>query len=356
VLKICSVIGARPQFIKSSPLTSALTNKFHEIMINTGQHYDHEMSTAFFEELNLPKPKYNLEIGSGKQGEQTAAMLSSLEDVFINEDPSAVVVYGDTNSTIAGALAAAKLHIPVIHVEAGLRSYNKTMPEEINRIVTDHVSDFLFVPSETSKNNLLKEGIIDGVHIVGDIMYDSILNHGPRARESSKILDKLKINNEKYYLATIHRAENTDNESRLRSIIESFSKIDAIVIMPLHPRTKKLMNEYSLNPANNIKIIDPVGYLDILRLMQQSSAVLTDSGGVQKETYYLKVPCITLRGETEWTETVEAGWNKIVDVDPIKILDAVNTSDSVKEKSHPKLYGDGDTAIKIVDVLTKSLI
>jgi len=355
VLKICSVIGARPQFIKSSPLTSALTNKFYEVMINTGQHYDHDMSMAFFEELSLSKPKYNLEIGSGKHGKQTAAMLSSLEEVFINEAPSAVIVYGDTNSTMAGALAAAKLHIPVIHVEAGLRSFNKTMPEEINRIITDHVSDFLFVPSETSRKNLLNEGIINGVHIVGDIMYDSILIHGPRARENSKILDKLKIKDEKYYLATIHRAENTDNESRLRSIFESFSKIDAFVFMPLHPRTKKLMSKYSLNPANNIKVIDPVGYLDMLQLMQQSSAVLTDSGGIQKETYYLKVPCVTIRSETEWTETVDVGWNQIVDIDPVKILEAVNDADKVKEKNHPNLYGEGDTANKIVDVLISGL-
>ena len=355
MLKICSVIGARPQFIKASPLSSALKDNFHEIMINTGQHYDHEMSATFFEELSLPEPNYNLEIGSGKHGEQTAAMLSSMEEIFIKENPDAVMVYGDTNSTIAGALAAAKLHIPVIHVEAGLRSYNKRMPEEINRIVTDHVSDFLFVPSETSKKNLLKEGIIKGVHVVGDIMYDSILMHGPRAREKSNILSKLKIKNENYYLATIHRAENTDTESRLQSIFESFSKIKATLILPLHPRTKKYINKYSLIPADNIKIIDPVGYLDMLRLMQQSSAVLTDSGGVQKEAYYLKVPCITLRSETEWIETVEVGWNKVVDADPAEILKAVNNSEKVKERSHTELYGDGDTAKQIVDTLISGL-
>ena len=324
-------------------------------MINTGQHYDHEMSATFFEELSLPEPNYNLEIGSGKHGEQTAAMLSSLEEVFIKEAPNAVMVYGDTNSTIAGALAAVKLHIPVIHVEAGLRSYNKTMPEEINRIVTDHVSDFLFVPSEMSKKNLLKEEIANGVYIVGDIMYDSILMHSPRANENSSILDNLKIKNVNYYLATIHRAENTDTESRLRSILESFSKIDALIILPLHPRTKKCISKYSLISTDNVKIIDPVGYLDMLRLMRHSSAVLTDSGGVQKEAYYLKVPCITLRSETEWIETVEVGWNRVVDVDQIKILEAITVSDKVKEKNHPKLYGDGDTANKIVDVLTTGL-
>ena len=352
MLKICSVIGARPQFIKASPLSAVLREKFEEIMIHTGQHYDHGMSQRFFDELDIPEPEYNLGVGSGGHGAQTAAMLKLLEELFIKEKPDAVLVYGDTNSTLAGALSAVKLHIPVAHVEAGLRSFNRKMPEEINRIVTDHVSDFLFVPSETSKKNLLKEGIIKGVHVVGDIMYDSILMHGPRAREKSNILSKLKIKNENYYLATIHRAENTDVKDQLDNIFRVFSELDKIVILPLHPRTKIRMEEFSLKVSDNIKILEPAGYLDMLQLMQSAKSVLTDSGGVQKEAYYLRVPCVTLRKETEWTETVDAGWNTVANSDKEIILSVTERSDEIRLLPHPDLYGSGNTASEIVKILS----
>ena len=352
MLKICSVIGARPQFIKASPLSAVLREKFEEIMIHTGQHYDHGMSQRFFDELDIPEPEYNLGVGSGGHGAQTAAMLKLLEELFIKEKPDAVLVYGDTNSTLAGALSAVKLHIPVAHVEAGLRSFNRKMPEEINRIVTDHVSDFLFVPSETSKKNLSKEGIIKGVHIVGDIMYDSILMHGQRAREKSTILSKLKIKNENYYLATIHRAENTDVKDQLDNIFRVFSELDKIVILPLHPRTKIRMEEFSLKVSDNIKILEPAGYLDMLQLMQSAKSVLTDSGGVQKEAYYLRVPCVTLRKETEWTETVDAGWNTVANSDKEIILSVTERSDEIRLLPHPDLYGSGNTASEIVKILS----
>ena len=352
MLKICSVIGARPQFIKASPLSAVLREKFEEIMIHTGQHYDHGMSQRFFDELDIPEPEYNLGVGSGGHGAQTDAMLKLLEELFIKEKPDAVLVYGDTNSTLAGALSAVKLHIPVAHVEAGLRSFNRKMPEEINRIVTDHVSDFLFVPSETSKKNLSKEGIIKGVHIVGDIMYDSILMHGQRAREKSTILSKLKIKNENYYLATIHRAENTDVKDQLDNIFRVFSELDKIVILPLHPRTKIRMEEFSLKVSDNIKILEPAGYLDMLQLMQSAKSVLTDSGGVQKEAYYLRVPCVTLRKETEWTETVDAGWNTVANSDKEIILSVTERSDEIRLLPHPDLYGSGNTASEIVKILS----
>lgn len=354
--KFCSIIGTRPQFIKASPLSNVLRKSANEVVIHTGQHYDHEMSSQFFSELKISIPDYNLEIGSGTHGTQTGAMLPLLEDVLVKEKPDAVIVYGDTNSTLAGALAAAKLQIPIAHIEAGLRSFNRKMPEEINRVLIDHVSSLLFTPSEVSRENLEKEGITEGVYIVGDIMYDSILLHGKEANTNSNILSDLGLESKFYYIATVHRAENTDNEERMNSLFDTFSGIDREIIIPLHPRTKKQLEAFSISVSKNVKIINPVGYLDMLQLLQNAFAVLTDSGGVQKEAYYFKVPCITLRSETEWTETIDVGWNKVVDVDPAKILEALNNSDKVREKSHPELYGDGDTSNRIVNVLTTDLI
>lgn len=349
--KICTVIGARPQFIKASPLSNALKSKFQEIIIHTGQHYSYSMSDIFFDELNMSKPQYNLSIGSSSHGEQTGAMLSSIEKVLVTESPDYVLVYGDTNSTLAGALAAAKLHIPIIHIEAGLRSYNKKMPEEINRILTDHVSDFMFVPSEAAVKNLNSEGIIDGIFNVGDIMYDAILNAGERAAIKSKVFDDLNITSSNYILSTIHRAENTDDFSKLSNIVRSFNRIDKKIVIPLHPRTKKMMNKFNLEFSSNVKVIEPVGYLDMINLMKHSYCIMTDSGGIQKEAYYLNTPCVTLRNETEWNETVEVGWNILCDIESDIIIEAVNRTASVRNLNHPNLYGQGDTAKRIVNIL-----
>jgi UDP-GlcNAc3NAcA epimerase len=352
--KICTVIGARPQFIKASPLSEVLRENFDEIIIHSGQHYSYSMSDIFFKELNMPKPHYNLAVGSSTHGDQTGTMLCKIEKVFLDEAPDFVLVYGDTNSTLAGALAASKLHIPVIHIEAGLRSFNKKMPEEINRILTDHVSQLLFVPSQVSINNLNNEGIFNGIYEVGDIMYDAILNGKERADRSSKILAELNLKRNSYILSTIHRAENTDDKLKMTNIVSSFSKIEKEIIIPLHPRTKKMMIEYGLEFPSNVKVIEPVGYLDMIQLMQNAFCVLTDSGGIQKEAYYLDVPCVTLREQTEWLETLDVGWNTLVEIETDIIINAINKSNNVRNLPHPNLYGSGDTAQRIVNILLNS--
>jgi len=326
-MKILTVVGARPQFIKLAPLSKILRgNGVDEIIIHTGQHYDENMNNLFFKELEIPEPDYNLGIGSGNHGEQTGKMLIEIEKIMLKENPDLVIVYGDTNSTLAGALAASKLHIKLAHVEAGLRSFNKRMPEEINRVLTDHVSDILFCPTQTAVENLKNEGITKGVYLVGDVMFDALVHFSKISDMKSNILERLNIKPKEYYLATIHRAENTDNYERLKNILTAFSKMNETVVFPIHPRTRKMINYYGLNDLlenNNIKLIDPVGYLDMLKLEKNAKAILTDSGGVQKEAFWLKVPCITLRDETEWIETVNLGWNRLVGSDVEKILKAV---------------------------------
>ncbi len=352
--KICSVIGARPQFIKASPLSKALGTSFEEIIIHTGQHYSFSMSDIFFDELNMSKPHYNLAVGSSSHGAQTGLMLGKIEEVLLKELPDYVLVYGDTNSTLAGALAAAKLHIPIIHIEAGLRSFNKKMPEEINRILTDHASSLLFVPSQSAIENLNKEGIIEGIFNVGDIMYDAILQAEKRSETKQQILDRLDIKPGDYILSTIHRAENTDSFNKLKNIVETFKGLDKVIVIPLHPRTKKMMEKFGLVFTSNVKVIEPVGYLDMINLMKHSYCVLTDSGGIQKEAYYLQTPCVTLRDETEWTETVEVGWNTLCEIESGQIIEAVNKSENVGKLSHPYLYGKGDAAERITRILTNS--
>jgi UDP-GlcNAc3NAcA epimerase len=326
-MKILTVVGARPQFIKLAPFSKILReNGINEIIVHTGQHYDENMNDLFFKELEIPDPDYNLGIGSGNHGEQTGRMLIEIEKIILKEKPNLVIVYGDTNSTLAGALAASKLHIKLAHVEAGLRSFNKRMPEEINRVLTDHVSDILFCPTQTAVENLKNEGITNGVYLVGDVMFDALLHFSKISDMKSNILERLNINQKEYYLATIHRAENTDDHERLKNILTAISKMDEIVVFPIHPRTRKMVNYYGLNGLlknNNVKVIDPVGYLDMLKLEKNAKAILTDSGGVQKEAFWLKVPCITLRDETEWIETVNLGWNRLVGSDVEKILEAV---------------------------------
>ncbi|WP_299238962.1 UDP-N-acetylglucosamine 2-epimerase (non-hydrolyzing) [Sulfurihydrogenibium sp.] len=326
-MKILTVVGARPQFIKLAPLSKILReNGINEIIVHTGQHYDENMNDLFFKELEIPEPDYNLGIGSGSHGEQTGRMLVEIEKIILKENPDLVIVYGDTNSTLAGALAASKLHVKLAHVEAGLRSFNKRMPEEINRVLTDHVSDILFCPTQTAVENLKNEGITNGVYLVGDVMFDALLHFSKISDIKSNILERLNIKPKEYYLATIHRAENTDNYERLKNILTAFSKLDEMVVFPIHPRTRKMINYYGLDDLlenNNVKVIDPVGYLDMLKLEKNAKAILTDSGGVQKEAFWLKVPCITLRDETEWIETVNLGWNRLVGSNVEKILEAV---------------------------------
>lgn len=340
IKKIVSIVGARPQFIKVAPLSKLLRHYFREVLIHTGQHYDDNMSKVFFADLNIPTPDYHLGVGSGPHGIQTGKMLAGIEQVLLKERPALVIVFGDTNSTLAGVLAAAKLHIPVAHVEAGLRSFNREMPEEINRVVTDHLSSLLFAPTETAVLNLRKEGITHQVHLVGDVMADALATHIRLATERSSIVRRLDLKPRRYILATIHRAENTDHTNRLREILAGLSAADMLVILPLHPRTKAKITEKNLSiELPGIRVIDPVGYWDMLVLEKMSSKIVTDSGGIQKEAYLLGVPCITLRDESEWLETVEAGWNIIVGANREKISHAIRTFRPPKH--HPILYPTG---------------
>lgn len=364
-LKVVTVVGTRPQFIKAAPVLRAIEQhnlnhpdrKILEVLVHTGQHYDSNMSKVFFEELKLKEPDYNLEVGSGTHAYQTGEMLKRVEKVLQKEKPELVMVYGDTNSTLAGALAASKVHIPVAHIEAGLRSFNKQMPEEINRVLTDHISDLLFCPSKKAVKNLEREGIKDGVHQVGDVMYDSLLCNTRIAEERSKILGKLRLSSKKYALATVHRQENTDNNNRLSSIFKGLGKIakEGIkVLVPLHPRTQKRVKSLNIS-LKNLKIIEPVSYLDMILLEKNSKVILTDSGGVQKEAYWFKVPCITLREETEWVETVEVGWNTLVATNADKIFDAFKKVlyGNRPENFQNSCYGEGNAAKKILECIRK---
>jgi UDP-GlcNAc3NAcA epimerase len=374
-MKIVAIVGARPQFIKAGAVNRAIKElnkrrkRIREIWVHTGQHYDYLMDKVFFDELKLPKPDYHLGVGSGSHAKQTGLMLERIETVLKKERPETVIVYGDTNSTLAGALAAAKLNIPVSHVEAGLRSYNQAMPEEINRLLTDHLSTFLFCPTDRAVRNLLKEGIKDGrtriVKNVGDVMYDSILYYSKIAEKKSTILYDLNLVNPrseirifKYYLATLHRAENTNDPKRLKSILEALNKIGkkTPTVLPLHPRTKKLMEVYHFSRRfRNIQFIEPVSYFDMLELEKNAKAILTDSGGIQKEAYWFRVPCLTLREETEWVETVRSGWNELVGTEPKNIIRAVHHLGMRKHsRKNTNIFGDGKASEKIVELLVKS--
>ncbi|MFN3491051.1 MAG: non-hydrolyzing UDP-N-acetylglucosamine 2-epimerase [Anaerolineales bacterium] len=346
---IATVVGARPQFIKAAPVSRALKDSFQEILIHTGQHYDYGMSDVFFEEMQMQKPNFHLGIGGGSHSEQTGKMLIELEKVFNTIKPNMVLVYGDTNSTLAGALAAAKANTPVAHIEAGLRSYNRAMPEEINRVLTDHISTFLFCPTDVAVKNLEKEGIVSGVHQVGDVMFDALLHNLTLARKKSDILSRLHIAKGEYALATIHRAANTDDKEKLKSILNGLAGLETRIILPLHPRTRKMMSEWNLSVKNNIHLIEPVGYFDMLILQENANCILTDSGGVQKEAYLLGVRCITLREETEWVETVQAGWNTLAGANSQLIQEAFANWFPKTERT--KFYGNGDASLKIAEVL-----
>jgi len=350
-MKILTVLGARPQFIKAAAVSKVLRTQHTEILVHTGQHYDENMSDIFFDELEIPRPDYNLCVGSGNHGHQTGTMLIKLEEIYEEVKPDLVLVYGDTNSTLAGALCASKLLIPVAHIEAGLRSFNKNMPEEQNRILTDHLSKYLFVPTNSAFKNLSNEGITKNVYNVGDVMYDGILQFTKIAERKSNILERLNLKNEEFILTTIHRAENTNDYNRMKNIIEALSDSGEKVILPLHPRTQKYIENYNLKLGSNINIIEPVGYLDMIMLESACKKIVSDSGGIQKEAFFMKKPCITMRDETEWIETVETGWNTIVGADKSKILDAILNFTVPKEQSN--IFGDGHAAEAILNVIQK---
>ena len=350
-MKIITIVGARPQFIKAAPVSKALRKQHEEVLIHTGQHYDENMSNIFFNELKIPRPDYNLEIGSGSHGMMTGRMIEKLEEIYLKEKPDFVLVYGDTNSTLAGALAASKLLIPVIHVEAGLRSFNKAMPEEQNRILTDHISKLLLVPTEDAVKNLSNEGIRKGVHNVGDVMYDAVLMFKELAKTKEALLEDLECKTGEYILTTIHRAENTNDINRLKNMIEALNECGENVILPLHPRTKKFIEGYGLSFNENIKVIDPIGYLEMLMLEENSKMIVTDSGGVQKEAYFMGKPCITMRDETEWVETVQCGWNVIVGTDKEKIKQNIKTFRPTTEQQ--LIFGDGNASEKILNLINE---
>ena len=360
-MKLVTIIGARPQFIKAVPFSKIFRKENEEILVHTGQHYDANMSDIFFEELKIPKPDYNLGIGSGNHGLQTGRMLEKIEELLLNEKPDGVLVYGDTNSTLAGALAASKLHIPVYHVEAGLRSYYKLMPEEQNRVLTDHISDLLLCPTQTAVNNLAQEGIISGVINTGDIMYDAVLkniNISTRCFAGRAMLEELQdedgkifdLKENEYYLATIHRAENTDNPKKLRNIFTAFESMGKPVLMPLHPRTRKRIKGLGIK-FKNLTVIDPVGYLLMLYLTVNAYMVITDSGGLQKEAYFLKTPCTTLRDQTEWIETLENGWNVLSPINVDKIIETAARELDCLQHPQPLLFGDGHAAEHIFEAI-----
>jgi UDP-N-acetylglucosamine 2-epimerase len=348
-VRILSVVGNRPQFVKSAPLSLALRERgVEEIVLHTGQHYDPELSAVFFEELELAPPQHRLETGSGTHGEQTGRMLPEIEAAVLAEKPDAVLVFGDTNSTLAGALAAGKLLVAVAHVEAGLRSFDRSMPEELNRVLVDRMSRMLFCPTEVAVGNLAAEGITDGVHLVGDVMYDANLRLAPIARERSDALARSKVEPGGYLVLTLHREANVAPEPLAR-LAEALAELDEPVVFPAHPRTSTALAAAGISLPPSVRVLPPAGYLDFAALASQARVVLTDSGGVQKEAYWYGVPCVTLRTTTEWVETVEAGWNRLVGTDPAAIVAAVR--DAAPAGERPQLYGDGEASARIADLL-----
>lgn len=361
-MKIVTVVGARPQFVKAATVSAALVRarrrgaELEEVLVHTGQHYDQNMSQVFFDQLEVPRPKYDLAVGSGSHGAMTGKMLSLVEQILLDEKPSWLLVYGDTNSTLAGALAAAKLHIPVCHVEAGLRSFDKRMPEEVNRILTDHVSELLLCPTQAAIRNLASEGVERGVHHVGDVMYDAALIFAQAAAQSSEVMARQRLTPKSFVLATVHRAENTDDERRFESILRALVRVASPacpLLLPLHPRTRATIEARGLTPLVTenpaLLVIEPVPFLDMIVLEQQAKLILTDSGGVQKEAYFHRVPCVTLRDETEWVETVEAGWNQLAGADQERIVAAVAAARPGRMIDE---YGVGKAAEKVVELLT----
>ena len=379
--KIITIVGARPQLIKSSAISRVIRNSFsrklEEIIVHTGQHYDENMSEVFFHEMGIPLPNYNLNVGSGSHGSQTAKMIEGLEEIFIKENPTAILVYGDTNSTIAGALAAAKIHIPVLHVEAGLRSFNKAMPEEVNRIACDHMSTILFTPTTTGFDNLKREGFdLDStekatansprVYHCGDVMFDNSLFFSSVSDEKSTILNRIGVRENEYILSTIHRDSNTDISENLESIFKALLQIQKdsklAIVLPIHPRTRSKMKDQlsdelytEIEVNSSFKIIDPAGFLDIIALEKNSKMIITDSGGLQKEAYFFKKPCIILRPQTEWVEIVKNGNALLAEANYDKIVDSFIILNSKSDYTYPSLYGDGMAAEFICEKILEHL-
>jgi UDP-GlcNAc3NAcA epimerase len=351
-LKILTVIGNRPQFVKAAAVSHRLRERAREILVHTGQHYDHELSQVFFEELGLPEPEHRLDLGGGSNTTQTARMLSALEPLLASESPDLVMVYGDTNSTLAGTLAATQRGIPVAHVEAGMRSFDRTMPEELNRVLSDHAATLLLCSSDTSAANLRAESVHGEVVVVGDVMVDVAQLLTPRARDRSDVLDAVGLESGAFVLVTAHRAGNVDDPARLARLVEVLTGLDEIVVLPLHPRTRARLEATgliaALEAAPRVMLLAPLGYLEFTALLVHARAVLTDSGGVQKEAYLAGVPCVTLRSTTEWTETVDVGWNVLVDLDPDAARAALARH---VPDARPQLYGDGQAGARVVDAL-----
>lgn len=354
-MRVCSIVGARPQFVKAAVVSRELRSVGEEVLVHTGQHYDEELSDVFFDELDVPEPEYNLGVESASHGRQTAAMIAGLEPVLEEVSPDVLLLYGDTNSTLAGAVVGSKRDLPVAHVEAGLRSDNRSMPEEVNRILTDHAADLLFAPSREAVENLADEGITDGVHRTGDVMFDAILAARERSRRRSTILDEVGVDPEEFVLATVHRAGNTDDRSRLAAILDGLSAAPLPVVFPAHPRTVSRLREYGLweRATDRLQVIDPLGYLDFVRLLDAAERVATDSGGVQKEAFFLGTRCLTLREETEWVETVDCGWNRLVGADRDRIRRGLR--DDWDPSSDPQPYGDGTAGRRIARLLAEAV-
>lgn len=348
-MKFISVVGARPEFIQATPVSRALRKNHHEILVHTGQHYDYLMSQTFFDELGIPAPDYNLEVGSGSHASQTAEILIRFEELLLKEKPDCVIVRGDTNSTLAGALAASKLHIPTVHIEAGERSFDRRMPEEINRLVADRLSSAFFCVSQTAVKHLADEGITQDVYWVGDVMLDANLANRPLARRKSTVLSTLGLAPGSYGLVTVHRAANTDDPARLANIVKALSRVGETVVFPVHPRTRGALGKLNVRFGDNVRVIEPVGYFDMMVLEENARIIATDSGGVQREAYFMQKPCLTLRDETEWTETVEAGWNRLVGVDVDKIV--CEWKNFAPPAEQPPIFGDGKAGRKIAEIL-----
>ncbi|MBX3235474.1 MAG: UDP-N-acetylglucosamine 2-epimerase (non-hydrolyzing) [Nitrospiraceae bacterium] len=359
-MKILTVVGARPQFVKAAVVSRAIAawnrqaggkTELSEVLVHTGQHYDENMSAVFFRELEIPPPAHQLAVGSGPHGQQTGRMLESLERVMQQERPDLVLVYGDTNSTLAGALAASKLHIPIAHVEAGLRSYNRAMPEEINRVLVDHVSTLLLCPSERARKNLSQEGITAGVHVAGDVMYDSVLFHLRRGDVEVRCCERLGLTPGSYGVLTLHRAENVDDRSTVEMILAAVESLNLPIVFPIHPRTKAMLDRVPLRWPPHVRATEPLPYLEMLQLMRDAKIVLTDSGGLQKEALFLKVPCVTLRHETEWVETVEAGWNRLAGTEHDRIVSSCRDVLAQALNEAPRPYGNGRAGETVVDIV-----
>ncbi len=352
-MRVVSVVGARPQFIKAAPVCRALRERHEEILVHSGQHFDHEMSQVFFDELEIPAPDYNLGVGGGGHGRMTGEMLGLLEELLLEVRPDVVLVYGDTNTTLAAGLAAAKLQIPVAHVEAGLRSFNRSMPEEVNRVLVDHLSDVLLCPTDAAVINLQSEGITEGVHQVGDVMLDTARHFAERV-DSAPVLAAHGVEAKSYYLATVHRQATSDDPGQLAQVVRALAQLPYPVIWPMHPRTRNNVLRFGLHAfieaVPSLRVTEPLSYLDTNALLREARALLTDSGGMQKEAYFFGVPCVTLREETEWVETVELGWNTLVGTDMERIL-AAATLPSDCRRERPQVYGDGHAAGRCVEAL-----